>query len=100
MKGEVEATYQRTIALAAANTTFNNIEMESAWTNGHSKMEPITMYTGEVWDLHKGQSKTNELNVIMDNIPKRIFKVPPVPSREALYIEPDLLDMATIIMKI
>jgi len=96
IKGKVEATYQRIIALAG-NTTFKNIEMESIWTNVQSKMEPITTYSGEVWDLNKGQTK--ELNAIMDNILKRILKVPPGTPREALYIETGLLDPVTIVKK-
>ncbi len=42
MKVKVEVVYQRIIAIAG-NTT-----------NVHSKIEPITTYGGEVWDLNKG----------------------------------------------
>ncbi len=38
-------------------TTLKNIEMESIWINVQSKIEPIITYTGEVWDLNKGQAK-------------------------------------------
>ncbi len=71
MKGKVEAVYQRILALAG-NTTFRNIEMESILINVQSQIEPIITYSGEVWDLNKGQVK--ELNGIMDKIIKRILK--------------------------
>ena len=96
LKGKVEAVYQRILALAG-NTTFKNIEMESIWINVQMKMEPILTYSGEIWDLNKGQTK--ELNGIMDKIIKRILKVPPGTPREALYIETGLLDPETIIKK-
>ncbi len=69
MKGKVDVVYQRILALAG-NTTFKNIDMESIWINVQSKLEPIITYSGEVWDLNKGQAK--ELNGIMNKILKRI----------------------------
>ncbi len=70
--------------------------MESIWINVQSKIEPIITYSGEVWDLNKGQSK--ERNGIMNKILKKI-KVPPGTLREALYIETGLLDPRKIIKR-
>ncbi len=60
-------------------------------------MEPIITYSGEVWDLNKGQAK--ELNGIINKIIKRILNVPPGTPRKALYIETGLLDPTTIIKR-
>ncbi len=90
------STYQRILALAG-NITFKNIEMESIWKNVQSKIKSIITYSGEPWNLNKGQAK--ELNGIMDKILKRIFKVPVATLEEALYIEIGLLDPTTIIKR-
>ncbi len=71
--------------------------MESIWKNVQSKIEPISTYSGEIWDLNKEQMK--ELNEIMDKILKIILKVPPGTPRETLYIETGLLDPTTIIQR-
>ncbi len=62
-KGKTKAVYQRMLTLSG-NTTFKNIETESIWINVQAKIQPIPTYSGEIWDLSKGQ--TNELNGTMD----------------------------------
>ncbi len=71
--------------------------MESIWINVQSKIEPIITYSGEVWDLNKGQAV--ELNGIMNKIIKRILKVSTGTLREAIYIETGLLDPTAIIKR-
>ena len=87
-----------TIQFLTENSTFNQIEMETIWTIIQACILPIITYSGEAWK--KTKKNYEEANKILDNILKRILKVPRSgTSREALYIETGLFDPETIIKR-
>jgi hypothetical protein len=92
-KKKTEAAYQ-TILMVAGDKDFRNIEMGTLWKLIETCIIPIITYGAETWNLKK-QEKT-ELNKILDQIIKRILKVPITTPRETLYMETGLLDIDTI----
>lgn len=96
IKGKTEAAYQ-TILHILHDKTFANIQMQTAWKLIETCIIPIITYGTEAW---KNNSKSvNKLNKILDDILKRILNVPLSTPREALYLDTNLLDIATIIDK-
>ena len=95
-KGKAEAAYQ-TILSIAGNSNMKNIEMRTIWELISCCIQPTITYSGEVWQPTK--SEQTRIIRIMDNIIKRILMVPQSTPREALYIEPGLLDPETISAK-
>ena len=94
--GKVEAAYQKMMALTG-NSNFMQIEMETIWTVTQACIIPIIIYGGEVWDNNKKNYK--KINMILDNILKRILKLPKGTPREIIYIETGMLDPESLIMK-
>ena len=90
IKGKVEAAYQKLMAIVG-NTYFNNIEMETIWTITEACIIPIITYSGEAWKNDK--KNYEEVNKILENIIKRILKLPKSGTpRQALYIETGLIE--------
>ena len=96
LKGKIEAAYQKMIALTG-NSNFSMIEMETIWKVVEACIIPIITYGGETWEMNKKTYKP--VNQMLDNIIKRILKVPKSTPREPLYIETGLLDPETVIKK-
>ena len=96
IKGKAEAAYQKMMALTG-NSNFCMIEMETIWKVVQACIIPIITYGGETWEMN--QTSYKPANQIMDNILKRILRVPKTTPREALYMETGLLDPETIIKK-
>ena len=96
MKRKAEAAYQ-TILSIAGNSNMKNIEMRTIWELINCCIQPTITYSSEVWQPTK--SEQTRINIIMDNIIKRILMVPQNTPREALFIETGLLDPETISAK-
>ena len=96
IKAKTEGAYQTIISLLH-NKEYNNIEMTTIWKLVETCIIPNITYGCEVWTLRKKEKKS--LNSILDNILKRILKVPQGTPREVLYIETNLLDIERIIEK-
>ena len=97
IKGRTEAAYQNMMALTG-NSTFSQIEMETIWTVMEACIIPTITYSGEAW--HPSKKNLQETNQIMDNILKRILKLPKNGTpREALYMETGLYDPEMIIKR-
>ena len=97
IKGRTEAAYQNMMALTG-NSTFSQIEMETIWTVMEACIIPTLTYSGEAW--HPSKKNLQETNQIMDNIIKRILKLPKNGTpREALYMETGLYDPEMIIKR-
>ena len=96
IKGKLEAAYQKMITLTG-NSNFTGIEMETIWTVVQACLIPIITYGGETMETKETNYKT--VNMLLDNILKRILKTPKSTPRQALYIETGLLDPETIIKK-
>ena len=79
------------------NSNFHMIEMETIWKVVEACIIPIITYGGETWEMK--QTNYKPANQILDNILKRILKVPITTPREALYIETGLLDPESVIKK-
>ena len=97
LKGKVEAAYQRTLALAT-NPTLKLVEMQTIWTTLETCIIPIITYAGEVMEL-KTKKEQTEVNRLLENIVKRILKVPRGTPTEALYVETGLLPPMLTIYK-
>jgi uncharacterized protein YggT (Ycf19 family) len=93
IKSKAEAAYQ-TILQIAGDKNFKNIQMGTIWKLLETCIIPIITYGAETWNLNKQETK--EINKILDQIIKRILRVPITTPREALYMETGLLDIDTI----
>ncbi len=95
IKGKVEAAYQKTLALAL-NPTLKWIEMETIWTTVDTCILPIITCAGEIFII---RNKKNEaaINRLLENIIKRILRVPIGTPTEALYIETGIIRPTAII---
>ena len=96
VKGKLEGAYQKMMALIG-NSAFSGIEMEAIWTVVQACLLPIITYGGET--MENTTKNYNTANKLMDNIIKRILRIPKTTPRQALYIETGLLDPETIIKK-
>ena len=96
VRGKIEAAYQKILSVAGS-ATFYEMEMETIWITIASNIIPIITYSGETWEPTK--KETIEINRIMDNILKRVLKVPQSTPRECLYIETGIMDPQALIMK-
>ncbi len=95
IRGRTEAAYQKTIALST-NPTLKWVEMETIWVSVETCIVPIITYAGETLELRTKKEKAN-VNRLLENIIKRILKMPRGTPAEALYIETGLLKPTTII---
>ena len=91
-KRKVEGAYQTVVALSG-DDNYNGIEMETMWKLVDTCIKPIILYGAETWKMPKTDKE--EYNRILDNIIKRILKVPVTTPREVLYMETGLLDIET-----
>ena len=81
----------QTILAIAGDPLLKGIQMETIWKLVESCIIPIITYDSETWQPTKKESQST--NKILDNILKRILKVPSSTPREALYIELGCLDI-------
>jgi len=89
-KRKSEAAFQVMMRLTG-NTEFHGIEMESIWQGLETCVGPIITYGIEAGKTT--QKERNDLNRILDNIIKRILKVPTTTPRGPLYYETGILDI-------
>ncbi len=97
LKGKIEAAYQKTLSLAT-NPTLKYVEMQAIWITVETCIIPIITYAGEVMDL-KRKKDQKELNRMLENIIKRILKVPIGTPTEALYVETGMIPPTAMIEK-
>ena len=97
LKEKVEATYQKSLALAS-NPTLCLVEMQTIWTTLETCIVPIITYGGETMELRTNKEK-KEINRMLENIIKRILKVPRGTPTEAIYIETGFLPPVMTMMK-
>ena len=81
----------QTILAIAGDTLLKGIQMETIWKLVETCIIPIITYDSETWEPTKKENTT--INRILDNILKRILRVPTSTPREALYIELGILDI-------
>ena len=96
IKGKAEASLQTILAIGG-DRHLKEIEMECIWTLVESCIISIITNGAETWTTTKKENE--EINRILDNIIKRILRVPLSTPREALYIETGLLDTEHHIIK-
>ena len=89
-KSKAEGALQTILAIAG-DPLFKGIQMETIWKLIETCIIPIITYRSETWETTKKENKAT--NQILDNILKRILKVPNSTPREALYIETGILDI-------
>ena len=89
-RGKTEGAYQKILTVAGDNQ-FKNIELKVIWELIDAEIAPIALNTAEVWEPTKQENDAH--NRILDNLLKRILKVPRSTPREALYIELGILDL-------
>ena len=88
----------QTILAIAGDPLLKGIQMETIWKLIETCIIPIITYGSETWETTKKENK--ETNQILDNILKRLLKVPNSTPREALYIETGLVDIEHIRKKL
>ncbi len=71
------------------------IEMETIWTTVETCILPIITYAGKIFIIRN--KKEAAINRLLENIIKRILRVPIRTPTEALYIEPGLIRPTAII---
>ena len=96
-KSKAEGAYQTILAIAG-DPLLKGIQMETIWKLVETCITPIITYGAETWETTKKETKTT--NQILDNILKRILKVPNSTPREALYIETGIIDIEHTIKKL
>ncbi len=89
IKGNVEAAYQKTLALAS-NPTLKLIEMEIIWTTVETCILPIITYAVEIFII-RNKKEEAAINRLLENI----IGTP----TEALYIETGLVRPTAIIQR-
>ncbi len=96
VKGKAEAAIQ-TIFSLAENDEFHQIEMSVIWKLVHTCIIPILMYGAETWTPTKAEVK--QIQIILDNILKRIIKTPTTTPTEIITAETGIWDIETLIAK-
>jgi hypothetical protein len=96
-RGKAEGALQTILAIAG-DPLLKGIQMETIWKLVETCIIPLITYGNETWETNKKESNT--ANQILDNILKRILKVPTSTPREALYIETGMIDIEHIRMKL
>ena len=81
----------QTILAIAGDPLLKGIQMETIWKLVETCIIPIITYDSETWQPTKKENLAT--NKILDNILKRILKVPTSTPREALYMELGCLDI-------
>jgi len=89
-RGKAEGALQTLLAIAG-DPTLRGIQMDTIWKLVETCIIPVITYGSETWEPTKKETKS--LNQILDNILKRILKVPTSTPRESLYIETGLIDI-------
>ena len=87
---KTEAALQ-TVLYVAGDDNFRGIEVQTIWRLLETCIIPIITYGAETWDPNKSQTK--KLNTILDNILKRILRIPQSTPRECIYEEMGTLDI-------
>ena len=87
---KTEAALQ-TVLYVAGDDNFRGIELQTIWRLLETCIIPIITYGAETWDPNKSQTK--KLNTILDNILKRILRIPQSTPRECIYEEMGTLDI-------
>ena len=91
-KCKVEGAFQK-ILTVAGDANFKQIELSTIWKLIEAEITAIALNTAETWEPTKAENKKH--NQILDNIIKRVLKVPKSTPRESLYIETGLTDLST-----
>ena len=93
---KTEAALQSTF-LIAGDENFRAIQMDTIWTILETCIIPIITNGCETWENNKSQNE--KLNRILDNIIKRLLRVPQTTPRESIYKELNILDIEHRIME-
>jgi hypothetical protein len=89
-RGKAEGALQTLLAIAG-DPALKGIQMDTIWKLVETCILPVITYGSETWEPTK--KETNSLNQILDNILKRILKVPTTTPRDSFYIETGLIDI-------
>ena len=95
-KRKAEAAFQVMMRITG-NTEFHGVEMKTIWQVVETCIIPIITYGTEAGKITKTEKKG--LNKILDDIIKRILRVPTSTPRGPLYYETGLLDIEHSIKK-
>ena len=95
-KGKTEAALQMILTLAG-NDEFHNIEMSTIWKLLDACIIPIITYGAEAWTPTKAEE--GALQKILDNIIKRILKIPTTTPSELTTAETGIWDIESQVMK-
>jgi hypothetical protein len=96
IKGKTEAAFQ-TILNLTGNDEFHKIEMSIIWKLITSCIIPIITYGAEVWIPTK--QEINQADTILQNILKRILKLPVTTPKEIVIAETNIWDIETYLLK-
>ena len=94
LKGKAEATIQ-TIFNIAGNNNFSKIEMKTIWKLIDTCLIPTLLYATETWTTTKNE--INNIQIIFDNIIKRILKTPTTTPSEIIQIETGFLSIESMV---
>ena len=89
-KSKCEGAYQK-ILNVAGDKLFKGIQLKVIWELIEAEITAIALNTSEIWEPDKQENKQH--NAILDNIIKRVLKVPRTTPREVLYMELGILDL-------
>jgi hypothetical protein len=96
IKGKTEAAFQ-TILNLSGNDEFHKIEMATIWKLITSCIIPIITYGAEVWIPTKHE--INQADIILQNILKRILKLPVTTPKEIIIAETNIWDIETYLLR-
>ena len=89
-RAKCEGAYQK-ILNVAGDKLFKGIQLKVIWELIETEITAIALNTSEIWEPDKQENKQH--NAILDNIIKRVLKVPRSTPREVLYMELGILDL-------
>ena len=95
-KSKCEGAYQK-ILNVAGDKLFKGIQLKVIWELIEVEITAIALNTSEIWEPDKQENKQH--NAILDNIIKRVLKVPRTTPREVLYMELGILDLESMRIK-
>ena len=95
-KGKTEAAFQTILSLSG-NDEFHKIEMSTIWKLITSCIIPIITYGSEVWIPTK--QEIHQADTILQNILKRILKLPVTTPKEIIIAETNIWDIETYLLK-
>lgn len=96
IRGKAEAAFQIILSLAG-NDEFHKIEMSTIWKLITSCIIPIITYGAEVWIPTK--QEVNQADTILQNLLKRLLKLPVTTPKEIVIAETNIWDIETYAKK-